>query len=269
MRLGLFVLCTAACNPVFGLDGTRLDDTRPDLVDAPPHCPDIGSPLIYTSSPRAVGAGCLSYVPSELTDLAVAQCSGAISEGSIDVNMMVAATLNPNDTMLDMPRLAPEGDRLYVRAGLEYRIYERSGGAWTQVDTVPFALSTGDYIGAPTRSALGPRILVYGSGQVRELDGAKGWSAAGTYSGPGFGFDVLTWPSLSPDGLRMVFTARTTPTAPFEIYAAERSRLTDPFTNPRVILPGATAPQTPYLTDNCRLYYTSAYPQLAAYVVSP
>ncbi len=71
VRAVLLSLLVCACNQVFGIQPTHLA-----LPDAPPPvCPALGTAPTFTGELVAVWTGgCTMYSPSELHDLALAEC---------------------------------------------------------------------------------------------------------------------------------------------------------------------------------------------------
>ena len=98
------------------------------------------------------------------------------------------------------------------------------------------------------------RMLIVGGGELRELiEGAAGgsWSVQRTYLPGALGVSSFGSGSLSPDGLRIVFTGRPAPTTTDRMYVATRASLADPFTQPAELYQSTFPPRAPYLEGAC------------------
>src|SRR5262249_49053612 len=141
--------------------------------------------------------------------------------------LALAPTLGAN-TLIDRPRLAPEGDTMFVRQTVNsmYRLsaYHRAGdGAWTYGYDVPVTTTQDIWFGAPTRGA-GARRIIWRvpSETLHEAAEERGWGDVATYTPADFGVaNFIGAANLSEDGLRMVF-AGSLQIATMALYYADR-----------------------------------------------
>jgi hypothetical protein len=222
--VGLFVLC--GCNQAFNLESTKLIDAPPQTapVDAPPppKCPPIGVVPRFSDDLRQIAPrNCEAYSISE-NQLAMGLCNGMLVRGDADAEMTQQITLDPAFAS-DRPRLAPEGDHLFlahfdsttstttfydfVWSGTDF---QKSAGY-----TAPHEASYAESFEISTPSRGPDRHIVYGDYNyaksawdlVEIADGGGTFGEVQRYplSDLGTNVTVLGRPSLSPDGLRLVF----------------------------------------------------------------
>lgn len=282
MRWAVLLLVACGCERVFGLDSSTDAGAAPtgDALDAPPAmCPAFGAgPPSFTGMPQTFAAAhCTSYTTSAVTGTAVAECDGELREGPIGglptgpLDIVVAP-----GTMLQKPRLAPEGDELMViatTAGMMSSVqrYRRAPGtSFALVDTLPIggADASAIYGGSVSTPSAGPdrRVVVHlfagATSTLVELglhDGAWGELSREERA------SVTAWaqPSLSPDGTRMVLFGTLAGNTGGTVLYRERMSLGVPF-GPVVALPAPLAQnrQWPFLTGDCARLYMSGIDDL-------
>ena len=273
------VLCllVCGCDQVFGLQLPHEADARLQFFDAPGDapfaCPPIGStPQFSALVHPVISQDCVEYTSSPSAALATAYCNGSagggsIGEGPVDHAMIAIPNLVATAATYLHPRLAPEGDQLFTErygaSGLAVAIFQRAGTAWTQasvVDHIGTAPVMGAFrFGTPTR---GParRMLVTDQAVgalIYELafDG-NAWQVDLTHdpvSELGVA-SVFQPPSLSPDGLRILFSVLN---GEFHTMYSDRATIHDPFRT-AVRLVGVPDILDGFLTEDCsRVYFSS------------
>jgi hypothetical protein len=229
VRGWLVLLGLCGCNQAFNLDSTKLRDAPIQVpIDAPPPpvCPALGTVPRFSDDLRQIAPRmCEAYAVSE-NQIAMGFCNGKLVRGAADAEMTQEITLDPSFAS-DLPRLAPDGDHLFL-SHLEYNPqtgnystsfnefawngsgFDKQAGYKPPVDTT---YGEGFEISTPSR---GPdRHIVYGDYNytmgkyelVEIADGKGAFTEVQRYPLESLGPDVyvLRQPSLSPDGLRMVF----------------------------------------------------------------
>lgn len=286
MRWIAALVAVCGCNQVFGLDTTQLFDapSRTDgPPDAPPVCPAVGAQLrVNGPLVQSVRQNCGQYTMSVPSRMAVAYCyvtdgstwSWVTSVGRVD-DAMGALKMQTMATFLDMPRLSPEGDELYMRTfdgntGYLVEVFDRQpDGSWVDKGPLAIAPSGFGYMTQPTR---GPRrhiLLTYGS-SIREFadDGTGAWPQVGETTYAELGMTQFNNPSITGDGLRLTFGGYPVGGSAFRIYIADRADITAPFSNPRMIADLPDGIYDAYIPEDCSRVYFAAlssifYAQLA------
>lgn len=217
--LALFAL--AACNRTFGLDQTALAPP-----DASPVCPAIGTTPEYLPTVlRAIHQECNAYTSSRDANLAMASCSGTfdfmyctevldIWAGPSDGPLAKIALPPPprGELMTDVPVLAPEGNEAFVNmfaptGPLVFTAYARDpDGTWRfeSYPAVPVA-------GEPSTPSRGParHMMMLAALALHELveDGSGAWNDVATYTTSDLHQIASRSVYLSPDGLRLIYSA--------------------------------------------------------------
>lgn len=258
------ILALVGCNQIYGLEATKGRDAAPkEFFDAPPDAPftcpgDDSAPRFKPRFGQVPVGQCFAYTPSHDTKTAVAYCFGlGIAEGPIDGPL--ASTIPPGTRTLFDPRLFPEGDRMFIRDttnGNRVDIYARQGTTWS---ATPFltAVPNDWYVSNPSRGPDRRAIVLEYSPAI---DGfviteyveqqPDAWTARPSYKLNTVNFG--THPSLSSDGLRMVFSTFT------GVFYASRPTLADRFDKPIELTTLPNQASYVFLEDDCSRIYFSA-----------
>jgi len=284
-----------ACNQWFGIDRTQLVD-GPPAIDAapPPQCPTVGTmdvPRFDIELTPIPARKCDSYVPTT-GGTAIAKCNddqylGHLATGIVD-DVLTVQALDPAPSYIYGVRAFPEGDSAlltyYTAATYETGEYRLIDGAW-KLSGTPFSPpgAPGYYYETSTPSR-GPvrrvMVIMYDLAYVQQLVefelSNSVWTEKRRTPITDLGVSYPTAPSLSPDGLRLLFVA-SSPQAggggmldPITgggktelgsndnpVYYADRASLDDPFSPPRPIPTVPDAVSSPYLTEDCgRIYFS-------------
>ena len=164
------------------------------------------------------------------------------------------STMLANDSTLYEPRLFPEGDRMIVKNGvtLRFEVYARNDTTWTYATTLRQGVVGNIWVSTPSR---GPdrRVVAIedlqntGTNMVTEyVEQTNGtWVAKPAYA---MNLNLpAAYPSMSSDGLRLVFET----TNAKGIHYASRATRDGRFDNP---IPLTTVPKEAhyvFLDDNC------------------
>jgi len=223
----------------------------------------------------------------------MAICNGVLVRGTADAEMTQTIAIDPAFAY-DHPRLAPEGDRVFF-SHTNYTTYKTKfiEFAWTGTELVrareylaPIDYQYGEYFSISTPSRGPDRHIVYTdynntsmTYEVVEIaDGGGTFVEVARYPLTELGamLGPLDKPSLSPDGLRLVFLnssyatqaggGDTTGGAPggwceyagSVVMYADRATTTDHFGAAQLL---ATIPEQvdwPYMTADCGRMYVSA-----------
>jgi hypothetical protein len=246
MRLLPALVLVAGCNQIYGID-----DTTGSSCQSTPS---------FVTQAMAVVTGCTDYVPSVGADLAVALCSAAISESSVDAPAMTMSSVSPPANLIS-PRLTSDGDQLFARSALAnaFVAYTRTNGTWTDpVTQAVGAVGVNDTISAPSATTV--RHLVHAGGEFDELAeaGAGTWSLVHSYAATDLGVDVASAPQLSADGRRLVFVGKSLADSVPSIYYAARDSIDDTF-GIAIRINSTENKSDPFLSDDCnRLYFDEA-----------
>lgn len=271
MRWAAALVALGGCNQVFGLDTTQLFDA-PSRIDAPPDappvCPAAGMQLrVAGPLAQVVRQSCTQYSASLPTRIAVANCStnGSSSyvpaEGRLD-DLMGPMKLQTSLTSLDLPRISPEGDEVYFRAwsasgtGYVVEVFKRqSDGTWLDTGALPIAPSGINFITQPTRAPQRHVMLAYGTSIIEYADDGTGsWSQVGELKYADLGMTQFFNPTLTADGLRLVFGGYKTTN--YQIFVVDRVDITNRFSAPVTIanMPGGI--YDAYIPEDCsRIYF--------------
>lgn len=270
----LVLLGLTGCHAVFGLDPTKVAevpdaaffDVREDFT-----CPPIGDTPKFSPVLTPIGPACTQYSESKMIGRAVAYCGDPVS-GPLDGPFAAIAGLEQGRYVL--PRLAPEGDLLYLRDNVTgpILIYRRTGDdAFSQSATVSFPGTGGEIVmGVPARGGrvAWARVMTAPPPTFEESviasDGTV--TPVGMHTVAELGVTaILGAPNFTPDGLRITFPARIgdASTGSNHMMYADRPGLGDPFDPARIIenIPYVLL-QSPFLTETCARIYTSSGNQL-------
>lgn len=279
--LSLTLAALAGCNQVYGLDSTQLRDGAPP--DAPYACtdqpPDLrGKPIEIVGGRDAAR----SYSISIDRRIAVAERTGTLVEGPGDGPLSMPALLMPAPSLPPgSPRLAPEGDELFVRyysaispsSPATVERYQREGNVWARRATILMINGAIPDISAPTRRDAGPRrmLVLHSTIDLREMieTAPDVWMQVGAYTAAELGATAIQAPNLTPDGLHLVYSGQTA-SGPVLGYTS-RPEIGARFSVPAVDANpffGSPAISDPFLTEDCaRLYfYVLAKPPGVYYV---
>jgi hypothetical protein len=274
MRWLALLALPCGCDGVLGLHETRLADAT--HADAPPTCAGIGMPPTFVPVLHQVTTtDCNEYVPSVTAGTATAACHSVASYGPIDADLVPLAVVgrSPNSTF-DYPRLAPEGDELWIREAIPntgyaldaYRLGSDGTFSYDHAIAVPSSLKPEQGFYNVGNTSAGPlRHFIYGDAQVLSIepheliadDTGAVQEAIGTVASLG-GLSLNSPIMISADGLRLVFVGFPTGGGPTAPYYADRPALDAPFAMPVVLdLPGGNQLATPYLRADCdRIYFS-------------
>ncbi|MBA3464527.1 MAG: hypothetical protein H0T46_31640 [Deltaproteobacteria bacterium] len=260
----------AGCDAVFGLqrnDGAS--DASADDASAVPACPAVGTDLVFSTSLRLERTGCSELTGSTAGHVA-ALCNGQIHSGPELALMLPQEVLKGTMTdHFDVPRMAPDGDTLYVRhwtnATVHSRILEFAATAsnvWSATHDVWEAnrLDTSARFGtpAPVGIAGNHRMFVRNFSTLAEIefDVAGTGSMVASYTAQDLGVDTVTLaPNLTADGLRIIFGGVGTQT-PSGVYIAERETVVERF-GPAKLISGVPYVFDPWLDPRCTRLYLS------------
>jgi hypothetical protein len=269
VRWWLLLLC--GCNQVFDLKPTVAVDAQ--YFDAPPrqppHCPDIGTDLVFAPQLHQLHFFCTNYQVSQSADLALTSCIEndryRIFSGPADGPFTLVSELPESTVDFDVssPRLAPDGSLLLIstfdltNVVSELRVYHRDGSVWMRDPNVPN--------GPPAASNLsrGPAYRFLGTNGISDVfeyvftNGT--WQKVQTHP-----LSTLQVPSVGPiwlsaDALRMLFVADAFAVFDNRYMAyADRASIDEPFgVARRLNLPILV---DAYVTEDCgRLYFSGLH----------
>jgi hypothetical protein len=270
---GLLALC--ACNELFGIDKThalgRIDAQYFDaMVDAPFSCPPVGTAPVFLTSPQQfVRQECLLYQYSSDADLAIADCVGMLSQGTIGGPLAPIGDLASSSTVFRQSAwLDPEGDQLIVQeqqsAVPAFVRYMHAGGDhWTRGGTLiwPGSLLAPYSASTPTRGVPRRMLALDNGGYLDEMidDGSDTLQVHRRYGQGELGIYNYEGPMLSADGLRMVVNG-TVPDGMGNVHVAvwytDRPSIDDDF-RAFTELPDVPSIPDPFLRDDCgRVYFS-------------
>jgi hypothetical protein len=240
-------------------------------VDAAPMCPTPGTPPQFKGSLHQVSDNCVLYTLDEAGTRDAALCTSGvvnepavISDGGGDGVLSPVTLVPPPASAPDMPRLSPEGDELWVRAGGKILVYSHTGDhTWTFARDL--GVSFQDFqesYSPPSRWVAGKRRFVATTNTTQLL---QEWEDDGTtvtmglqYPSVQEGTSFFLFPTLTADGLRLVWSGSfpTDMTAASRTLYADRKTVSDAFSLATNL---TTAPVVldAFLTDDCGRLYTS------------
>jgi hypothetical protein len=254
------VAALAGCNQIFGLSNTELVD-GPPLIDAK----YLGGTPQFSAELHQRASACSNYTETEDGRVEIAVCGGAVAEWD-PTQGFVAIPALALTTAAD-PRISPEGDELYVvtpqpPATSAIDAYRRdSTGQWQHDRTIDPGVALGNtvYLGAPTRGPTRRMVIsdynnfsMFDEYEI-ELD-ASSAHVFHHYTLAELGGALLYFaPYLSPDGLRMYYSAQAQPMLYFD-----RPDIATVFASPRTV-PTAPEVHEAFMTADCaRLYLYSS-----------
>jgi hypothetical protein len=227
VRAWLALLTLCGCNQAFNLESTKLIDAAepPPPIDAPPPpvCPALGTVPRFSDELRQIPPReCEAYSVSE-NRIAMALCKGQLLRGDADGDMTQTIMMDPAYAS-DFPRLAPDGDHLFV-SHVDYNLnksefveFAWNGTTLDKVGSYTARLDTAslEYFSMSTPSRGPDRRIVYAdqnmttyAWELVEISDAESGKFAEVARYPmtelGDMVGPLEKPSLSADGLRLVF----------------------------------------------------------------
>lgn len=286
----LALLC--GCNPVFGIDSTELIDAPPPPppIDAPiPFaCPEDGTAPVFGTSLTMVpeARDCVAYTTTP-TGTAAAVCGGftaVVMTGAVDTPL-APVTLDPATmNYIEGVRIAPEGNDVYVahydvnwtRVTTRYQavdgIWKQQGKSFTPERADGYSMMSTPTQGAARRAVIQAYDVNFAL-ELLELEETadEGWVPKRSTPLADLGVTAVFQPSLSPDGLRLVFidTGYQSPTmgdalppsngnTMQPVFYTDRADLASPFRPAKMLetVPGLV--QWPYMTPDCGRIYFSA-----------
>jgi hypothetical protein len=276
MRFGvLWLAALCGCNQIFGLSPTeQLPAVDAQFFDAPPDapftCPGFGSLPVFSRVFKQIQQDCRFYTRS--ADWATAECRdtpSAVAQGAPDGPFgSIAGLEGVFPLSYENPQLTPEGDELFVRysdpsatTGTIPVFRHDANHAWTKAGTLSITgviLTAEVAFGTPSR---GPnrRMFVanYDISELREVEVDASYHATvvATYPTQQLGGFLRSQPSMSPDGLRIIYTILATGNRDQLMYG-DRASLADRFTIRS--LPDVPIGETPFMTEDCSRLYFSA-----------
>ena len=260
MRIAL--LCLAACNQTWGLDATHLPQIE---------CPALGDELIVgTKLRQATTEFCTDYTTAVDTNLAVALCTKSeISIGEIGGELTTVQF--PPAPMVPSParygvRLSPEGDELWISqrsatsSAATNSVYRRTAGVWTWQYDVPFITSPEVVLSGPSR---GPNRRMFVDDAANNavlteyVEQAPGqWMERQRYSEASLGVLYYEHPSLSADGLRLLFYGDGDDNVSIGWFFTNRATIDDVFPRARFVRQVPAVPYYVHLSEDCsRVYF--------------
>jgi hypothetical protein len=265
------IACIACggCEILFRVDAIHAVDAR--SIDAPGVLDTMPTPCDMTSF---VNRSVLTYtgnsfVRDQVGDVAV---YFAISSPGSTIQMLTPDTVVLFDfatTGFDAPRFGPEGTDLWMRhAGTPTTFLHTvcnvatTSCALPLTMTVDATLAASDTPGTVTRAAFGPRHMMAAIGGalvelVEKPSAPETWATEHTYQPSELGVTTVADPSLTPDGLHLVFVAGTN--AGPTVWVANRASLGSMFGPAMELYATTDMPTTPFLDEGCRhLTYTPA-----------
>jgi hypothetical protein len=269
----------AGCNRLFGLGDVGERDANVHFFDAPvdaaPQCPPLGTsaPTFRPAVHSLPIASCTYYSISEVTHHAMARCFGASgyfsAEGELEGDLQQATTEDVAFSY-SVPRMGADGDLIarsayYYNPPMSYytvEIQQRIGPlAWSRVGDLPYQAAEGTVVGYPFVSnpttGSEPHVVVVESlaaapARLHDLARISGtWQQVDDYPVSLVSTGIYN-PSLSPDGLRMVFTG------PDGVDYSDRATIHDRFRQAQGIDGIPPLLDAPVMTTDCgKLYFTA------------
>lgn len=264
------VTVIAGCNAVFDLAKTQpappIDATYFDApADAPYACPVAGVPAFSPYLHQAfVQFDCRDYNAS-LDGFAVATCTFPAQLVG-DKLVTIPELADASAPGYGAPRIAPEGDTLFITRGPEVHVYMRTPtGAWIQGPSlaIPLTLDYGASIGVPSAGPRRRMMLKPLSSDTAiheiEFDVAGNVNEVHPYTPSELGAPrdyIPVAPSLTPDGSRLVFVADDASAYNSVFYASRVG--TSALFGPADRVPAIGGVNDPFMTADCGHLYFSA-----------
>ena len=267
--LALFAL--AACNRTFGLDQTALAPP-----DASPTCPAIGTAPAYLPTVlRAIHQECGGYTSSRDASLGMASCSGTfdftdcvelldIWTGPAD-GPLAQITLPPpprGELMTDVPVLAPEGNEAFVNlfattGPLVFAAYARDPDGTWRFESYPAVPLSGE----PSTPSRGPvrHMMMLASLALHELvqDASGAWNDVATYTPSDLHQIASRSVYLSPDGLRLIYSALPAGSNQIATFYADRRSIDVRFGAPTELIGVPWTYDSLFMEEDCsRIYFS-------------
>lgn len=255
-----------AIGPDAHLDGA-LDGASFDAIDAPPHC----APASFES---ITGTQFTNFQADEIAFPADVSFAIVVHGGFVSYLPAVTTTASPMPTGISggtwhFPALTPDGSELFLsESGPVLVVSTNNGMGWGPPAPVGGAIPASVFPGAPASVGVNDLRMVVGASSPRlfaEYERRSGnWLAFGstvtaqTLTGM---TGMIEHPSLSPDGLVLVFVLYGTTTND-GVWYIQRASLADPFDALTAVRYGRLKSPavlsrfaTPYLTEDCHDLY--------------
>lgn len=275
MRLAAAFTFLCGCNQIFGLEPTQAIPTNDAPyfdapVDAPFACPPPGSFPTFSRLLHQIPEHCNGYESSTAAGVATAMCPAGlvaqISLGTLDGQFSPVGTFEQvGMDRLDQPRLAPDGDLLFVRnwntstLTARVKVYGLTSGTFTYSHDLQATFDTSVKFSHLTSGPVRHMLIQDGtSSSIIEyiVDASGALTMIHTYTPGELGLNgIYSIPSLSPDGLRVVFVGGTSSSS--GTYYMSRAAIGDLFTSP-MLIPEVPVNSDPFMTPDCgRLYFSA------------
>jgi hypothetical protein len=266
----------SGCNAVFGIRGSVGLEFFDAPIDAAPQCPPLGTTPAFRPAVHSLPfASCDVYTISEAANRAVARCTSdghPVAQGAIEGTLDAVPTTDAPSFYYYYARLSADGDRIARLA------FHRQPFYWTvEVDhydpavgyiydsRLPYMAPESTLSREPWTSNITarpePHLVVteqsltanaYVLHELAEVGGT--WSEIDSYNVTAL-TDDMKEPSLSPDGLRMVYS-KNVAGANVLMYT-DRPTIQDRFHTGEAIAEVPPGVDWPMMTTDCgKLYFT-------------
>lgn len=222
------------CNPLFDIQRTDLVDGPPPIdATPPPHCPALGvAPTFGQDLMQVPGRFCEAYSIDESGGFAAAITvdystnmwgDRVVVAGPADEQLPRLDAMMPPAVAPDSTRLAPEGDAMFVtKYDFDLKSYmtteyRRGEASWSAANVF---VNPGYQLSTPSRGPIrrmvtgvytpNPDPALAGTYSLAELEyDGSGLKEIARTKFADLGVGDISMPSLSADGLRLVFTSYT------------------------------------------------------------
>ena len=265
--LALGLVAATGCNLAFTASP---DPDAPGEIIDPKKCPGRDTAPVFGGSMVDVAPStCISYSLSAAGDLALVDCAGMINQGSMEGGFApVLFVSDPGD--LAVPKITPEGDEMFVRAGSRapiIDIYKKVAVAtWRFTATTGVSGDADMSFSAPSSRSSGRRIIIatatLSPPQFDEyVATGTTWMFERTHTADMLGVAQMRQPDLTPDGLHLVFSG-SVDSGETSIFYVSRSSVEEQFTTASPLALKVTNPQWPHMTSDCARLYIDGEMQL-------
>ena len=280
MRWWVLALC--ACNRVFGIETTDLVDASTMVPpDARVECPAYGTVPKFSQEIVAFSQQtCGDYTISAAGGFAIAACSdGAphICAGEIASDLVPIASFEPDGMrQFGQPRLAPEGDELFLRiqplpaGSAAVARYRRNADlTWSQASVLDLGFPVLALAGVTSRAS--PRRMFVQldtatpeANNLHELEetAVDHWVERAVYTPSDLGLSAAPANvDVTADGLRLIYNPSSYVAGQDYLYYADRPDLASRFES-GVRISTILANFGGYLTEHCDRFYFPALGKL-------
>ncbi|HEY5948227.1 MAG TPA: hypothetical protein VIV40_22175 [Kofleriaceae bacterium] len=277
MRFAGALLALCSCNQIFGLDKTiatgAADATYFDApADAPFACPPVGMTPQFSRLFHQIPQRCTEWSSSQQAGRAIAMCfepAMQIGAGPYDGPLELVPGLETvNKIHFDAPRMTPEGDQVVIRDWNESTVvgrigvYQRTetGLTYSHEIKLPNNVTTDSFVryGSPSRGPVRRMFARNNTGGLQEIevDASGASNLVRVYTEADFGVTSLAGlpPSMTPDGLRIVFYAAASESG---IFYSDRASVNESF-RAATLLMNVPGTADAFMTENCERIYFSA-----------